>query len=84
MEVFIGMMALIAGLEIGNNIESTKCEDTINQVKMTMVLPTCTPTTKTVYPSDIGYIVDLKKNQVMVLDKETTEKVLGLKIGKSK
>jgi len=49
-----------------------------------MVIPTCTPVVKTVYPSDISYIVDLRKNQVMMLNKETTEKVLRLKVNKSK
>jgi hypothetical protein len=84
MEVFVGIVALIAGLEIGGVVENSKCEDKIKQIKMTMVIPKCEPIVKTVYPSDISYIVDLKKNQVMILDKEMTEKVLKLKIGKSK
>lgn len=84
MEALIGMAALIAGLEIGGAVESNKCEDKINQFKMTINTPKCETIVKTVYPSDISYIIDLNKSQVMILDKEQTERVMKLKVGKAK
>ena len=86
MEAFIGMVALIAGLELGSAVENNKCQDEINRIKMSFVIPKCEPkeVIKTVYPSDISYIIDLNKSQVMILDKEQTERVMKLKVGKTK